>query len=69
MLFRGSERQPTAFALSLAIESLGGTLGAATYADFTSFAMTVPPESLHEQPAMVPTATPASLMPPKRGWK
>src|SRR5262245_28081491 len=48
MLFRGSERHPSAFALAHAIESLGGTLGAATYADFTSFAMTLPPESLHE---------------------
>lgn len=48
MLFRGSERHPSAFAMSHAIESLGGTLGAATYADFTSFAMTLPPESLGE---------------------
>lgn len=48
MFFRGTERHPSAYALNHAIESLGGTLQAATYADFTSYMLNVPVESLPE---------------------
>jgi predicted Zn-dependent peptidase len=46
MLFRGTERLPSAYALNHAIESLGGTLYGATHADFTLYQVSVPPESL-----------------------
>jgi predicted Zn-dependent peptidase len=44
MLFRGTAQHATTKALSLAAESLGGTLEAATYADFTHYQITVPRE-------------------------
>lgn len=44
MLFRGTERFATAYDLSLATERLGGTLEAATYADFTNYSISVPRE-------------------------
>ncbi len=46
MLFRGTERHPSAHDLNLAIEDVGGTLTAATHVDFTLYAVTLPPESL-----------------------
>lgn len=46
MLFRGTERHPSAHALNLAIERLGGTLYGATQADMTSYQVTVPPANV-----------------------
>lgn len=43
MLFRGSQRYPSAYTLNRAIEELGGTLHGATHADFTLFEVTLPP--------------------------
>lgn len=48
MLFRGTERFATAYELSLATERLGGTLEAATYADFTNYQISVPRELASE---------------------
>lgn len=48
MLFRGTARLPSAYALNHAIESLGGTLYGATHADHTVYEVSVPPESLDE---------------------
>lgn len=50
MLFRGTERHPTSYEQNFAMEELGGTLGAATHPDLTSFDVTVPPE--HVAPAV-----------------
>jgi predicted Zn-dependent peptidase len=44
MLFRGTERFASAYELSLASEQLGGTIEAATYADFTHYQLSVPSE-------------------------
>lgn len=44
MLFRGTRRFDSAYALSFASESLGGMVEAATYADFTHFQLSVPAE-------------------------
>ncbi len=44
MLFRGTPRYATAYELSLAAEALGGTIDAATYADFTHYQLHVPSE-------------------------
>jgi predicted Zn-dependent peptidase len=44
MLFRGTARFANAYELSLAAEQLGGTLEAATYADFTHYQISVPRE-------------------------
>jgi predicted Zn-dependent peptidase len=46
MVFRGTERFPTAFALNVAVERLGGTLVASTAPDVTEFSMSLPRESL-----------------------
>lgn len=46
MLYRGTERHPAAHELNLAIERLGGTLDAATHVDFTSYDLTLPPETI-----------------------
>ena len=46
MLYRGTERLPTAHRQNLAFERLGGTLSAATLADHTYIGVTVPPASL-----------------------
>ncbi|HKU45219.1 MAG TPA: pitrilysin family protein [Polyangiales bacterium] len=46
MLFRGSQRYPSAYALNRAIEELGGTLHGATHADFTLFEVTLPPANV-----------------------
>lgn len=46
MLFRGTERHPSAHELAVAFEDLGGTLVAATAADHGTLAIGVPVESL-----------------------
>ncbi len=46
MLYRGTEGHPAAHDLNLAIERLGGTLDAATHVDFTSYDLTLPPETI-----------------------
>ena len=48
MVFRGTNKYPTSFELNLAVESLGGTLYAATSPDSTEFEITLPSESLAE---------------------
>jgi predicted Zn-dependent peptidase len=48
MLFRGTRRRPSAAAFNHQIESLGGSMNAATHADFTRFDLTVPSEALAE---------------------
>jgi predicted Zn-dependent peptidase len=48
MLFRGTRRYDSAYALSFASESLGGMVEAATYADFTHFQLSVPHEHARE---------------------
>lgn len=42
MLFRGTERHPSAFALNHAIESLGATLEGATHVDFVTYSLALP---------------------------
>jgi predicted Zn-dependent peptidase len=44
MLFRGTARFDSAYQLSLESERLGGTIEAATYADFTHYQLSVPSE-------------------------
>jgi predicted Zn-dependent peptidase len=46
MLFRGTAAHPSAFEFNLAVEELGGTLNAATCADFTTYELTLPPEHI-----------------------
>lgn len=46
MLFRGTERLPSARALNAAIEGLGTSMYAATTRSYTTFEMTTPPETL-----------------------
>lgn len=53
MLFRGTAAYPTAYDFNLAVEELGGTLHAATHADFTSYQLTVPPEHVDRGLAIV----------------
>jgi predicted Zn-dependent peptidase len=53
MLFRGTTRYPSAFALNDAIERLGGTLAAATHGDYTLFDMGVPPEAVESACALL----------------
>ncbi|MEZ4390158.1 MAG: pitrilysin family protein [Polyangiales bacterium] len=48
MLFRGTSSHPSAAEFNHRVESLGASLNAATQADFTSFELTLPPESLAE---------------------
>lgn len=48
MLFRGTAEHPSAFEFNLAVEELGGTLHAATRADFTTYELTLPPEHVAE---------------------
>jgi predicted Zn-dependent peptidase len=50
MLFRGTERHPSAYALNLAVEEVGARAYGTTHADMTRFELAVPPESL--APAM-----------------
>lgn len=44
MLFRGTDRFPSPYELSLAAERLGGMIEAATYVDFTHYQISVPAE-------------------------
>ncbi len=53
MLFRGTDRHPSAFALNDAIERLGGTLAAATHGDYTLFDMGVPPAAVENACALL----------------
>lgn len=53
MLFRGTAKYPNAAAFNLAIESLGGSLNAATHGDFTLFELTTPPAALHKGAGIV----------------
>lgn len=46
MIYRGSERFPSAFSLALAFERLGGGLFAETSRELTSYQVECPPESL-----------------------
>jgi len=48
MLHRGTARYPSAHALALAIETLGGALSAMTYVDHGALSLTAPPENLSE---------------------
>src|SRR5438046_5584129 len=53
MLFTGSRRYPTASALNDVVETMGGTLAAATHGDYTLFDLTTPPASLQTACAMM----------------
>ncbi len=53
MLFRGTDRYPTAFAVNDAIERLGGTLAAATHGDYTLYDMGVPPAAVEDACALL----------------
>src|ERR1043165_3199214 len=46
MLFRGSSRYPSSFALNLAIEELGGTLYAETGRDYSLYQITLHPKQV-----------------------
>ncbi len=46
MLFRGSTALPSAALVNDAVESLGGSMNAATHADFTMFELSAPPDAL-----------------------
>ncbi|MDB4932394.1 MAG: hypothetical protein JWM10_4878 [Myxococcaceae bacterium] len=46
MLFRGSEALPSAARVNDAVESLGGSMNAATHSDFTMFELSAPPDAL-----------------------
>lgn len=46
MVFRGSEALPSAALVNDAVESLGGSMNAATHSDFTVFELSAPPEAL-----------------------
>ncbi len=48
MLYRGTDRLPSAHDVNLAFEQHGGYLYAATQADYGVFSLTLPPESLAE---------------------
>jgi predicted Zn-dependent peptidase len=48
MLFRGTRRHPSSYALNWAIESLGGTLHAETGRDYSLYQVTVPPAAAGE---------------------
>lgn len=53
MLYRGTETHPAPHELNLAIERLGGTLDAATHVDFTSYDLTLPPETIAQGVALL----------------
>jgi predicted Zn-dependent peptidase len=46
MLFRGSATLPSAALVNDAVESLGGSMNAATHSDFTMFELSAPPDAL-----------------------
>jgi predicted Zn-dependent peptidase len=48
MLHRGTARYPSAHALALAFETLGGALSAMTYVDHGAISLAAPPENLSE---------------------
>src|ERR1700736_3047265 len=48
MIYRGTRRVPSAHAVNLAFERLGGSLFASTQVDHGIFSLTLPPESLDE---------------------
>src|SRR5579864_8023638 len=48
MIYRGTRRVPSAHAVNLAFEALGGSLFASTQVDHGIFSLTLPPESLEE---------------------
>jgi predicted Zn-dependent peptidase len=52
MIYRGTKRVPSAHAVNLAFERLGGTLYASTQVDHGIFSLTLPPESLDEASAL-----------------
>jgi predicted Zn-dependent peptidase len=52
MIYRGTPRIPSAHAVNLAFESLGGSLFASTQVDHGIFSLSLPPESLDEACAL-----------------
>jgi predicted Zn-dependent peptidase len=52
MIYRGTQRVPSAHAVNLAFERLGGTLYASTQVDHGIFSLTLPPESLDAASAL-----------------
>jgi predicted Zn-dependent peptidase len=52
MIYRGTRSVPSAHAVNLAFERLGGTLFASTQVDHGIFSLTLPPESLDEACAL-----------------
>jgi predicted Zn-dependent peptidase len=52
MIYRGTPRLPSAHAVNLAFESLGGSLFASTQVDHGIFSLSLPPESLDEACAL-----------------
>ena len=48
MIYRGTQRVPSAHAVNLAFERLGGSLYASTQVDHGIFSLSLPPESLEE---------------------
>jgi predicted Zn-dependent peptidase len=52
MIYRGTRRVPSAHAVNLAFERLGGSLFASTQVDHGIFSLTLPPESLDEACAL-----------------
>ena len=52
MIYRGTQRVPSAHAVNLAFERLGGSLYASTQVDYGIFSLTLPPESLDEACAL-----------------
>ena len=52
MIYRGTRRVPSAHAVNLAFERLGGSLYASTQVDHGIFSLTLPPESLGEACAL-----------------
>jgi predicted Zn-dependent peptidase len=52
MIYRGTRRVPSAHAVNLAFERLGGSLYASTQVDHGIFSVSLPPESLDESSAL-----------------
>src|SRR5580704_7279533 len=52
MIYRGTRRVPSAHAVNLAFERLGGSLYASTQVDHGIFSVSLPPESLDEASAL-----------------
>ena len=52
MIYRGTPRLPSAHAVNLAFERIGGSLYASTQTDYGVFSVTLPPESLDEACAL-----------------